>query len=49
MPYFIEANPNPEIASSQEYAQAALHMGISYGDLLNKIVMLGLKRAGVET
>lgn len=47
-PYFIEANPNPEIASSQEYAQAALHAGTSYADLLNKIVMLGLKRAGVE-
>jgi len=48
VPYFIEANPNPEIASSQEYAQAALHAGISYADLLNKIVALGLKRAGVE-
>lgn len=48
VPYFIEANPNPEIASSQEYSQAALHAGISYGDLLNKIVTLGLKRAGVE-
>jgi hypothetical protein len=45
VPYFIEANPNPEIAASQEYAQAALHAGTSYGDLLNRIVMLGLKRA----
>lgn len=48
VPYFIEANPNPEIASSQEYSQAALHAGVSYADLLNKIVVLGLKRAGVE-
>ena len=48
VPYFIEANPNPEIASSQEYAQAALHAGVSYADLLNKIVAFGLKRAGVE-
>lgn len=48
VPYFIEANPNPEIASSQEYAQAALHAGVSYAELLNKIVALGLKRAGVE-
>jgi len=48
VPYFIEANPNPEIASSQEYAQAALHAGISYEDLLNKIVAFGLKRAGVD-
>lgn len=48
VPYFIEANPNPEIAESQEFAQAALHAGVSYADLLNKIVALGLKRAGVE-
>ena len=48
IPYFIEANPNPEIAESQEYAQAALHAGTSYADLLNKIVTLGLKRAGAE-
>ena len=48
VPYFIEANPNPEIAESQEFAQAALHAGVSYADLLNRIVALGLKRAGVE-
>lgn len=48
VPYFIEANPNPEIAASQEFAQAALHAGTSYADLLNKIVLLGLRRAGVE-
>lgn len=49
IPYFIEANPNPEIASSQEYAQAARHAGVSYADLLNRIVILGLRRAGVNT
>ena len=27
-PYFIEANPNPEIAKSQEFAIAALHDGL---------------------
>jgi len=48
IPYFIEANPNPEIAESQEFAQAALHAGTSYADLLNKIVQLGLKRAGAD-
>lgn len=48
VPYFIEANPNPEIAASQEFAQAALHAGTSYADLLNKIVSLGLRRAGVD-
>ncbi len=48
-PYFIEANPNPEIAASQEFAHAARHEGIEYPQLLNKILELGLQRAGVET
>ncbi len=47
-PYFIEANPNPEIASTEEFAQAALHAGISYPDLLERIVSLGLKRGRVD-
>lgn len=45
-PYFIEANPNPEIAESQEFAQSAKHDGIAYGQLLNRILALGLARAG---
>lgn len=45
-PFFIEANPNPEIARSEEYAQAALHAGIDYAELLDRILALGLKRAG---
>jgi D-alanine-D-alanine ligase len=48
VPYFIEANPNPEIAESQEFAQAALFAGIEYGKLLDKILQIGLERAGVE-
>lgn len=47
-PYFIEANPNPEIAASEELAQSALHDGISYPDLLDRILMLGLQRAGAS-
>lgn len=45
-PYFIEANPNPEIAQSQEFAHAAKHDGIEYPELMNRILGLGLKRAG---
>lgn len=45
-PYFIEANPNPEIAASEELAQSALHDGIEYKDLLNRIMALGIQRAG---
>ncbi|MCA8887154.1 MAG: hypothetical protein KDA35_11025, partial [Hyphomonadaceae bacterium] len=47
-PYFIEANPNPEIASTEELAQSALFDGIEYPDLLNRILQLGLQRAGKE-
>jgi D-alanine-D-alanine ligase len=45
VPYFIEANPNPEIARSEEFATAAAHDGIEYAELLQRIVMLGISRA----
>ena len=51
VPYFIEANPNPEIAKIEEFAQAAAHDGIAYPDLLNRIIALGIARAratGIE-
>jgi D-alanine-D-alanine ligase len=44
-PYFIEANPNPEIAKSQEFATAAKHDGLDYPDLLHRILALGISRA----
>src|SRR5947209_4461925 len=44
IPYFLEANPNPEIAKSQELATAARHDGIAYSDLLHRILALGIKR-----
>jgi D-alanine-D-alanine ligase len=43
--YFIEANPNPEIAKSQEFATAARHDGLDYPDLLHRILTLGISRA----
>lgn len=42
--YFLEANPNPEIARSEEFASAAEAAGIDYPELLQKIVNLGLAR-----
>jgi D-alanine-D-alanine ligase len=45
IPYFLEANPNPEIAESQEFAAAALHDGLAYPDLLQRILALGMRRA----
>src|SRR6202007_2331081 len=43
--YFIEANPNPEIAKNQEFATAAKHVGLDYPDLLHRIVALAISRA----
>lgn len=45
-PYFIEANPNPEIAQSQEFAESAEYDGIPYPQLLSRLLALGLARAG---
>jgi D-alanine-D-alanine ligase len=45
VPYFLEANPNPEIAESQEFASAAKLDGIKYRDLLHRILALGIGRA----
>ncbi len=42
--YFLEANPNPEIAESEEFAQAARAGGITYPALLDRILALGLKQ-----
>jgi D-alanine-D-alanine ligase len=47
IPYYIEANPNPEIAESQEFAHSAAHGGLEYPDLLNRILALGINRARV--
>ncbi len=44
-PYFIEANPTPEIAKVEEFARSAQHDGLKYPDLLNRIIALGIARA----
>jgi D-alanine-D-alanine ligase len=44
VPYFIEANPNPEIAQGEEFARAAAHDGLKYRELLNRILMLAIAR-----
>jgi D-alanine-D-alanine ligase len=46
VPYYIEANPNPEIAKVEEFASAAKHVGLEYPELLTRIVALGIARAG---
>jgi D-alanine-D-alanine ligase len=43
--YVIEANPNPWLASSQEFAMAAKKAGRNYTQLIGEIVDLTLARA----
>jgi D-alanine-D-alanine ligase len=45
IPYFLEANPNPEIAEREEFATAAKHDGLAYPELLHRILALGMTRA----
>jgi D-alanine-D-alanine ligase len=42
--YFLEANPNPELANEEEFASAAAKVGISYKNLIQRILNLGLRR-----
>jgi len=42
--YFLEANPNPDVARTEEFASAARKAGIGYPDLIRKIVDLGMRR-----
>jgi D-alanine-D-alanine ligase len=41
--YVLEANPNPQIAYGEDFAESAHHAGIEYGDLLDRILALGLR------
>jgi D-alanine-D-alanine ligase len=40
--YVVEANPNAQIARAEDFADAAAAAGIGYGELLERIVKLGL-------
>ncbi len=43
--YFLEANPNPQIAADEDFAASAAVAGISYEQLLDRIVKLGINPA----
>jgi D-alanine-D-alanine ligase len=45
--YFIEANPNPEIAKKEEFAQSALKAGMKYEKLIETILSLGIRRGAI--
>lgn len=44
----LEANPNPEISQGEEFASAAAQVGITYPELLQRLLNLGLKGAPFE-
>jgi D-alanine-D-alanine ligase len=43
--YFLEANPNPDIARDEEFASAAAASGLPYEKLIQKMLNLGLQRS----
>ena len=41
--YLLEANPNPQIANQEDFADSAQHCGVDYEGLLQKIMATGLR------
>lgn len=41
--YLLEANPNPQIARDEDFAESARHMNIGYEELLQRILDVGLR------
>ena len=39
--YLLEANPNPQIARDEDFARSAMHAGMRYEELLQKLITLG--------
>ena len=47
--FLLEANPNPQIALNEDFADSAEHCGVDYESLLQKIMATGLRyRTGSE-
>jgi D-alanine-D-alanine ligase len=41
--YLIESNPNPELAHDEDFAESSYQAGMTYNDLVQRIVQLGLQ------
>ena len=41
--FVMEANPNPQLAFGEDFAESAERAGLSYNDLIQRIVNLGLR------
>ncbi|MGH9905121.1 MAG: D-alanine--D-alanine ligase family protein [Pyrinomonadaceae bacterium] len=46
--YLLEANPNPQIAHNEDFADSAEHSGVPYDQLLQKIITVGLNYQGAQ-
>ncbi len=42
--YFLEANPNPQLAFGEDFAEAASAAGLSYDQLIQRLLNLGMRR-----
>ncbi len=40
--YLLEANPNPNLCLGEEFPESAKHIGISYSQLIEKILKMGI-------
>jgi hypothetical protein len=49
VPYFLDANPNPDISDGEELASAAALVGMNYGDLISRILGFALKRGAASS
>jgi D-alanine-D-alanine ligase-like ATP-grasp enzyme len=38
----LEANANPNVSATEDFAQSALSAGVGYDDLLNRVMALGM-------
>lgn len=43
--YLLEANPNPQIAKDEDFAQSAKHVGINYPELIEQLMRYGMSYA----
>jgi D-alanine-D-alanine ligase len=41
--YVLEANPNPNLAYGEDFAESAEVAGTSYEELLDRIITLGIR------
>jgi D-alanine-D-alanine ligase len=39
--YMLEANPNPNLSEGEDFAESAAAAGVSYNNLLQRIITLG--------